>query len=83
MSEATTTVHAEPEHSPFLQHHFQGMGQQFDASKIGMWLFLVTEVLLFGGLFVGYAIMHAKCCWSRVSLWLWPSGRLRHRNANS
>ena len=60
MSEAITTVHAEPEHSPFLQHHFQGMGQQFDASKIGMWLFLVTEVLLFGGLFVGYAIMHAK-----------------------
>jgi cytochrome c oxidase subunit 3 len=60
MSEATTTVHAEPGDSPFLQHHFRGLGQQFDASKIGMWLFLVTEVLLFGGLFVGYAIMHAK-----------------------
>jgi cytochrome c oxidase subunit 3 len=36
------------------------MGQQLDASKIGMWLFLVTEVLMFGGLFVGYGIMHAK-----------------------
>ena len=36
------------------------MGQQFDAAKIGMWLFLVTEVLLFGGLFVGYGIMHAR-----------------------
>ena len=60
MSQATTTVHAEPEHPPFLQHHYHGMGQQFDAGKIGMWLFLVTEVLLFGGLFVGYAIMHAK-----------------------
>jgi len=60
MSEATTTIHAEAEHPPFLQHHYRAMGQQFDASKIGMWLFLVTEVLLFGGLFVGYAIMHAK-----------------------
>jgi len=36
------------------------MSQQFDAAKIGMWLFLVTEVLLFGGLFVGYGIMHAR-----------------------
>ena len=36
------------------------MEQQFDAAKIGMWLFLVTEILLFGGLFVGYGIMHGK-----------------------
>lgn len=36
------------------------MTQQFEASKIGMWLFLVTEVLMFGGLFVGYGIMHSK-----------------------
>jgi cytochrome c oxidase subunit 3 len=60
MSEATTTLPAEPEQPQFLQHHFHTMGQQFDASKIGLWLFLVTEVLLFGGLFIGYAIMHAK-----------------------
>ncbi|MGO9239283.1 MAG: cytochrome c oxidase subunit 3 family protein [Bryobacteraceae bacterium] len=60
MSEATTTLPAAPENPPFLQHHYHAMGQQFDAGKIGMWLFLVTEVLLFGGLFVGYAIMHAK-----------------------
>jgi cytochrome c oxidase subunit 3 len=60
MSQATPTVHEEHEHSPFLQHHFHEMGQQFDATKIGMWLFLVTEILLFGGLFVGYGIMHAK-----------------------
>jgi len=46
--------------SPFLLHHYREMGQQFEAAKIGMWLFLVTEVLLFGGLFVGYGIMHAK-----------------------
>jgi cytochrome c oxidase subunit 3 len=42
---------------PFLQHHFHDLGQQAEASKIGMWLFLVTEILLFGGLFVGYGIM--------------------------
>ncbi len=47
------------EHTPFLQHHFAEMEQQFDASKIGMWLFLVTEILLFGGLFVGYGIMQS------------------------
>lgn len=61
MSEVTTTVHTEGhEHQPGLQHHFTTMKQQFEASKLGMWLFLVTEVLLFGGLFVGYGIMHAK-----------------------
>ncbi len=63
MSQATLSNTHEPEahgHSPHLQHHFRDMSQQFDAAKIGMWLFLVTEVLMFGGLFVGYGIMHAK-----------------------
>ncbi len=39
-----------------LQHHFATHEQQFDATKIGMWLFLATEILLFGGLFVGFAL---------------------------
>ena len=60
MSTVTPTGQADHAHSKFLQHHFRDMSQQFDAAKIGMWLFLVTEVLLFGGLFVGYGIMHAK-----------------------
>jgi cytochrome c oxidase subunit 3 len=46
-------------HDPFLQHHFSTGEQQADAGKIGMWLFLVTEVLLFGGLFAGFAIMQS------------------------
>ena len=46
-------------HDEFLQHHFTTAEQQADAGKIGMWLFLVTEVLLFGGLFVGFAIMQS------------------------
>jgi cytochrome c oxidase subunit 3 len=44
---------------PFLQHHFGSYEQQSDAAKIGMWLFLVTEILLFGGLFVGFTLMQS------------------------
>ena len=43
-----------------LQHHFDTPAQQFDASKLGMWLFLATEILLFGGLFCGYAVYRAN-----------------------
>lgn len=46
-------------HDSRLQHHFATFEQQFDATKIGMWLFLATEVLLFGGLFVGFALQQA------------------------
>ena len=46
-------------HPAHLQHHFISAEQQFEASKLGMWLFLVTEVLLFGGMFVAYAIYRA------------------------
>ena len=49
----------EDRHEPFLQHHFTDAEQQFDAGKIGMWLFLVTELLLFGGLFVAYGILQS------------------------
>lgn len=43
-------------HNPHLEHHFESMEQQMDAAKIGMWLFLATEILLFGGLFCFYAL---------------------------
>src|SRR5450755_3143797 len=39
-----------------IPHHFSSAFAEFDASKFGMWLFLVTEILLFGGLFCAYAI---------------------------
>ncbi len=42
--------------SPFIQHHFEGPKHQFDSGKLGIWLFLVTEVLFFSGLFVAYII---------------------------
>jgi cytochrome c oxidase subunit 3 len=46
-------AHAHPD---FLQHHFETPAQQFDASKLGMWVFIATEILMFGGLFCAYAI---------------------------
>ncbi len=44
------------EHSAHLAHHFADSEQQFDSAKLGMWIFLLTEILLFGGLFAAYAI---------------------------
>ncbi|MHC4876174.1 MAG: cytochrome c oxidase subunit 3 family protein, partial [Planctomycetota bacterium] len=57
MSDAHAHDH---DHPPFLQHHWENPKQQFEAGKLGMWLFLATEVLLFGGLFCGYAIWRAN-----------------------
>lgn len=45
------------EHPAHLAHHFDNPQTQFEAAKLGMWLFLVTEILLFGGLFMGYTIL--------------------------
>ena len=41
-----------------VAHHFESAEQEFEASKLGIWLFLTTEILMFGGLFVGYVIFH-------------------------
>jgi cytochrome c oxidase subunit III len=43
-------------HHPFLQHHFEDMGQQHEASTLGMWVFLATEILFFGGMLMAYSI---------------------------
>ena len=48
------------EHPAHLRHHFDTPAQQFDSAKLGMWLFLATEILLFGGLFCAYAIYRAN-----------------------
>ena len=39
-----------------LAHHFEDLGQQHEAARLGMWAFLATEVMFFGGLFTGYAV---------------------------
>ena len=43
-------------HHPALQHHFEDLEQQHEASTLGMWLFLVTEVMFFGGLVLAYTL---------------------------
>lgn len=42
--------------NPALLHHFDDADQQFEASTLGMWAFLITEIMFFGGLFLGYII---------------------------
>ncbi len=43
-------------HSPALLHHFDSVEQQKEASTLGMWLFLVTEIMFFGGMFTAYIV---------------------------
>jgi len=37
-----------------VPHHFESAEQAYESSKTGIWLFLATEILMFGGLFVAY-----------------------------
>jgi cytochrome c oxidase subunit 3 len=39
-----------------LWHHFDDLEQQHEATTLGMWAFLATEILIFGGLFTGYTV---------------------------
>lgn len=43
-------------HNPNLAHHFDTPEQQYRSAKLGMWVFLGTEILMFGGLFCAYSI---------------------------
>ncbi len=45
---------ASTHHSPVLKHHFEDLGQQHACERLGIWMFLVTEVLFFAGLFCAY-----------------------------
>src|SRR3954469_24031113 len=53
-----TIVHEPHEHVfiPQHRHHFETEEQQREASSFGMWLFLLTEIMFFGGLFAAYLI---------------------------
>lgn len=52
----TANVKAHHHHA----HHFDSAEHEFEASKLGVWLFLATEILTFGGLFVGYILYHSR-----------------------
>ncbi len=47
---------SEQHSNPALLHHFEDADQQFEASTLGMWAFLITEIMFFGGLFLGYIV---------------------------
>jgi cytochrome c oxidase subunit 3 len=47
--------HAES-HPSYVAHHFSTASQQYEAAKLGMWIFILTELLLFGGLFTAYTV---------------------------
>ncbi len=52
-------ANAPENHEHHYAHHFKDAMHEFVSSKEGIWLFMVTEILMFGGLFVGYFIFHA------------------------
>ncbi len=44
------------EAEPLLAHHFDDLDQQREAASLGMWIFLVSEIMFFGGMFTAYVI---------------------------
>jgi cytochrome c oxidase subunit III len=62
-SQSTNGQTAVLEHAhddPALRHHFADVQQQKNAASLGMWLFLVTEIMFFGGMFCAYLIYRLK-----------------------
>src|SRR3954468_22297555 len=47
-------------HEPGLQHQFDDMGQQEESVSIGMWAFLVQEIMFFGGMFTVYLVFRSR-----------------------
>ncbi|MFA6109340.1 MAG: cytochrome c oxidase subunit 3 family protein [Candidatus Latescibacterota bacterium] len=47
-------------HLPATAHQFESREQQHQTATLGMWAFLVQEILFFGGLFGGYAVYRAR-----------------------
>jgi cytochrome c oxidase subunit 3 len=54
LAESHTSAHTA------LAHHFDNMEQQREAGTLGMWAFLITEIMFFGGLFMGYILYRSK-----------------------
>ncbi len=50
---------AHDHHAPHLKEWFVSSSQQFSSAKLGMWLFLMTEILLFSGMFVAYTVFRS------------------------
>src|SRR6266481_9729547 len=52
----TREPEAEAQAAAHVKHHFDTPEQQFESSTLGMWVFLLTEVMFFGGMFGGYTV---------------------------
>ena len=55
-AEAHGHSHGHAAHHPDLQHHFETLEQQKEASTLGMWIFIIQEVMFFGGLLAAYML---------------------------
>ena len=60
MPEGLATTHEAHASHPALQHHFENMEQQREAGTLGMWVFLVTEIMFFGGMFLAYTLYRSE-----------------------
>lgn len=56
----STVNHAAAPGEHHHAHHFDSAEHEYNSSKFGTWVFLVTEICMFGGLFVGYILFHEK-----------------------
>lgn len=55
---SVTTPHGDAYHDPHLAHHFEDRSQQDEAHSLGLWVFLATEIMFFGGLFLAFTVYH-------------------------
>lgn len=55
----STDNHAVGDHKHHYAHHFKDAMHEFLSAKEGIWVFMVTEILMFGGLFVGFFLYHS------------------------
>jgi cytochrome c oxidase subunit 3 len=51
----STSISPAPENA-FVGEQFDDVEQQRSAAQLGMWIFIATEVLFFGGLFLSYTV---------------------------
>jgi cytochrome c oxidase subunit 3 len=56
LSDAALTHGLHAAHHPRQMHHFDSMAQQKETATFGMWVFLVTEIMFFGGMFAAYML---------------------------
>lgn len=56
MADAAIALDAHDAHDPAHQHQFDDAAQQYNASTLGMWVFIAQEILFFGGLFTVYIV---------------------------